>query len=591
MKKTFLIWLVVLWGLGGLPAHAESNATNSPQWQPYRADVFQRAAQEKKLVYLYLEAVWCHWCHVMSDTTHQDPKVLAYLNQHYLAVKVDHDAAPDLANRYRNWGWPALIILDAKKRDLVKRAGYLSPADFLRLLQATVKDPRPERGDHTVFRAAEQAVLSEKQRDFLLQLHQKNYDNQYGGLPLAQKFIDRDSVEYSLMVGSQGNALEKKRALQTLMAAENLLDPIWGGVYQYSTGGIWTKPHFEKIMRVQSSYMRLYTQAYLYTRDPRWLKNAESIASYLKQFLLSPNGSFYVSQDADVAGIADNRQYFALSDAKRRALGMPRIDQHEYTDATAQAAEAFLHLYAADQKPAYLAIAERALNWIMTARVAQQTEQMLVFHHDANPSLAYYLTDHLAAARAFLAMYRVSGDVVWLTRSQQTTNAIVQYFAHAEAGFQTAQTNAELIQAPPVVEENIYVVRFLNLLFQYTGNKNFRQAAEQGMRYLASNEVIDTRFEEVGILMADQELASAPRHFTVVGAKNDPRAQALWRQTWQIPTTYARIEWWDRAAGRLPHHDVEFPVLDEPAGFACSNNRCSRPATTVARWRTLLITP
>jgi len=52
-------------------------------------------------VILNLEAVLCHWCHVMEKMTYSDPDVsFAADQQNYIAVRADQDANPDLSNRY-----------------------------------------------------------------------------------------------------------------------------------------------------------------------------------------------------------------------------------------------------------------------------------------------------------------------------------------------------------------------------------------------------------------------------------------------------------------------------------------------------------
>jgi uncharacterized protein len=73
-------------------------------WQDWSVATFAQARAANKLILLDLVAVWCHWCHVMEATTYRDPAVVAAIAAHYVAVQADHDARPDLAERYRNWG-------------------------------------------------------------------------------------------------------------------------------------------------------------------------------------------------------------------------------------------------------------------------------------------------------------------------------------------------------------------------------------------------------------------------------------------------------------------------------------------------------
>ena len=91
-------------------------------------------------------------------------------------------------------------------------------------------------------------------------------------------------------------------------------------------------PHFEKIMSFQAQYLRQYSQAYALWKDPKYLAAARNIERYLATFLTSPDGAFYVSQDADLNHDTDGHKYYALSDGERRKLGMPRIDKN-YTRA------------------------------------------------------------------------------------------------------------------------------------------------------------------------------------------------------------------------------------------------------------------
>ena len=57
------------------------------QWQPWSADVFARAKREHRFVLLDLEAVWCHWCHVMDEMTYSDERVIALMNQRYIRLQ------------------------------------------------------------------------------------------------------------------------------------------------------------------------------------------------------------------------------------------------------------------------------------------------------------------------------------------------------------------------------------------------------------------------------------------------------------------------------------------------------------------------
>src|ERR1700758_4261456 len=112
-------------------------------WQSWSDDVFAQAKRDHKFVLLDLEAVWCHWCHVMDAETYQDPAVKSLLQAKYLLVKVDQDSRPDLSNRYEDYGWPATVVFDGTGQEIVKRQGYIDPKEMASLLKAIIDDPTP----------------------------------------------------------------------------------------------------------------------------------------------------------------------------------------------------------------------------------------------------------------------------------------------------------------------------------------------------------------------------------------------------------------------------------------------------------------
>jgi uncharacterized protein YyaL (SSP411 family) len=109
-----------------------------------------------------------------------------------------------------------------------------------------------------------------------------------------------------------------------------LIDPVWGGVYQYSDARDWRSPHFEKLMSYQADDLRLYAEAYARWQDPRYLHAAAAILGYIDNFLKAPEGCFYVSEDAGLSVATPGRTFYAYDDVARRKAGMPKVDTHCY---------------------------------------------------------------------------------------------------------------------------------------------------------------------------------------------------------------------------------------------------------------------
>lgn len=577
MVSVHKLILVLLMLGSSLASAAQPGAQIS--WQPWSDGIFEQARREHRLVLLDLEAVWCHWCHVMEEKTYHDSAVVKLINTHYLAVKVDQDANPDISLRYEDYGWPATVVFAVDGSEIVKRRGYIPPERMRAMLQAIVADPTPgpsvlaDQAKPVV--AADATHFRDRQREQILRIYKRGYDQANGGWSTIHKYILTPNMEYALQRAKQGDKKYAAMARQTLDAALNLIDPEWGGIYQYSDKVNWKSPHFEKIMAMQADNLRLYTQAYLLFDEPRYLKAARDIDRYLRDFLTSPEGAFYTSQNADVNMQIDGHAFYPLPDKQRRALGMPSIDTNIYARENGWAIRALAALHDATGDKDVLQRAVRAAQWVIEHRSLPGGG----FRHGAKDRAGPYLGDTLAMGETFLALYASTGEREWLMKARASSEFIQANFASTN-GFVTTVANpaSKGVFRQPVVqmEENVAVARFANLLFHYTGDAKYHATAEHAVRYLVALAHDSTRYL-AGALMAVEEFASDPAHITIVGGKSDTQAQALQAAAIRYASNYRRIEWWDKAEGALPNPDVQYPQLDQAAAFICVNNACSTP--------------
>jgi uncharacterized protein len=570
--RLLTILLATVLCMAGAPT---SKKTAPIAWQPWSDAIFDQAKRENKFVLLDLEAVWCHWCHVMDETTYKTPEVIALIQSKYIPVRVDQDSRPDLSNRYEDYGWPATVVFSPSGSEIVKRQGYLEPRQMIGMLKAIIADPSPGPSVHPepAMKFPDNALLPAELRAELERRYFGQYDSKHGSWGFDQKFLDWTSAEYALARARAGDAKSGEMARQSLNAQFNLIDRVWGGVYQYSVGGDWKEPHFEKIMNFQAGNLRIYSLAYEEWHDPQYLKAAEEVQRFLKSFLSSPEGAFYTSMDADLIEGQHSAAYFKLDEAGRRKLGVPRIDQHIYSRENGWAIDAVATLYAATGDRQYLDQATRAAEWIIENRALPGGG----FRHDTKDAAGPYLADTLTMARAFLTLYEVTGDRKWLERAESAAKFINSNFAGEQAGFTTSKALTDHSYTPrPERDENILLARFTNLLSHYTGNQEYRAMAERAMRYLAAP-TIAQYLPTGGTLLAAQEFSSDPIHITIVGHKDDPAAQALFHAAAAYPSGYLRLEWWDTREGRLPNPDVQYPELKTAAAFICTGNTCSSP--------------
>ncbi len=563
-------------------------------WHTSSDEAFALARREHRFVILDLQAVWCHWCHVMEHETYANAQVRKVLNANYVALKVDQDANPDLSARYGDWGWPATIVFAADGSEIVKRRGYIEPQQMLAMLKAIVADPSPGPSvvDAEQVLPAAASSLTAAQRKQLNDDFVSLYDSKNGGWGDGQRYVDAQAAELAIALTQDGDTAAQKMVRQTLDLNINLIDPVWGGVYQYSIGPGWVSPHFEKIMSFQADDLRLYALAYAIWHEQKYLDAARAIQHYLTNFLLSPEGAFYVSQDADLSHEIDGHKYYALDDAARRKLGLPRIDKHVYTRENGWAIAALCRVHDSLGDAQALTVAERAGAWILTHRAVAGGG----FAHGEKDSAGPYLADNIAMVQALLDLYRSSGKRDWATRAEAALGFVEAHFRAADAGYVTAPAAKDAIGvlAKPVriVDENIALARAANLAYRVTGNARDRKMSEHAMLYAAAPAVLQSRPFLPGLLLADRELSHEPIHIAVVGGKNDPSAQALQVSALRYPAQYLRVDWWDRREGLLPNPDVTYPKLAKAAAFVCTGNACSLPvfdprqiAPTVERLR------
>ncbi len=546
-------------------------------WVNWTPDLFEKATQQKKLVILDLEAVWCHWCHVMEKQTYSDPKIIDLISKNFIAVRVDQDARPDISRRYEDYGWPATIFFNAKGQDLAKRSGYLDKKEMQALLEKLIKSPVPEEDiSHVGLAVPETPFFSKTLKEKLLKSHAAQYDNKNKGWGSIHKFLFGETEEFALRNAWRRDKDDTKRVKETLTAAIALIDPEWGGAYQYSVK-TWNEKHFEKIAQAQKKNLILYSAGYSLFNDPKYLKAANDIRKFLNGFLKSPTGAYYTSQDADLVKGVHSDKYFSLSDKQRRAQGVPAIDKHIYSRENGGFIQGLVALYSVTGEKEILDEA------ITAAKEIEKTRSLRGggFSHDEKDAAGPYLGDTVAMGKAFLDLYQATGDLSWLEKSKAASSFIQKTFSHKESnkdfGFVSSATpiagglNADLDK-----DENIQVARLTNLLFHYTGETAFKKTAEQAMTYLASPTLVK-ELPTGGQLLVEEELTSTPVHLTVVGSKKDPAAAELFKSAQAYPVTYKRMDWYDKSQGKLPNMVVEYPDLPKAAVFACREGRCSAP--------------
>ena len=425
-------------------------------WATLSPETFARAKAERKYIVLDGSAEWCHWCHVMEATTYHDPAVRKILDEHFIAVKVDVDSRPDVEERYGAWGWPATVMFAPDATEIGKYRGYIEPEKFKGILEEIVAsgiaDKRRGDKEKLVARAPRLGALSEEQLAWIqastdLSLDEY-YDEEQGSWGRHQKAPLGYDNAWLLLKASKGDEESNKRLVFTLDQQSKLLDPVWGGIYQYSAAGDWDSPHFEKLMTFQAPALDNYATAYRLTSDPKQLARARAILGYLDRFMKSPEGGFYTTQDADVNAhdrtktFVDGHQYYPLDESHRLAVGLPRIDTHEYGKENGLAIAAYCTMFEVTKDPGVRASAEKAARRVLATH-APGDERGGITHDVANPEKkekVLFLSDNASFGLALVRLFEVTKRDEYLKKARAIADFMIAELTDEDSGGLFAST-------------------------------------------------------------------------------------------------------------------------------------------------------
>ncbi|MFH5806705.1 thioredoxin domain-containing protein [Alienimonas sp. DA493] len=317
--------------------YLRQHAENPVDWFPWGDEAFEKAAAEDKPVFLSVGYSACHWCHVMERESFESEEVAAFLNEHFVSVKVDREERPDVDAVYMDavqaltggGGWPMSVFLRPDRRPFYGGTYWPHPPrpgmpGFLHILTRLNHVWRAERenantaaeGLTDAVRQAAEAPPSgdgEPGADLLETAGRKllRYaDREQGGFGRAPKFPHAVDLRVLLRIGrrfGEPEATEHVTNTLDLMVRGGIYDQLGGGFHRYSTDGQWLVPHFEKMLYDQGLLVPALLEASLADGgDAGARKNARRAAretcNYVLREMTVDGGAFAAAQDADTDG-------------------------------------------------------------------------------------------------------------------------------------------------------------------------------------------------------------------------------------------------------------------------------------------------
>jgi uncharacterized protein YyaL (SSP411 family) len=310
-----------------------AHARNPVDWYPWGPDALARAAEMDRPIFLSIGYAACHWCHVMERESFEDEALAAYLNAHFVPIKVDREERPDLDGVYMaavqamtgKGGWPLSVFLAPDGRPFfggtyfppVPRHGLPGFGQVLAGVHEAWQEQRTavaETGAAVVAhlreargmgKAAEALPAVEDLASASAALA-AGFDEENGGWGGAPKFPQPMAIEFvlrrHLATGDPRPLAIARRALDR-MADGGVHDQLGGGFHRYATDARWLVPHFEQMLYDNAQLSRVYLHAWQLTREPRYLEVVVGVLDFLLRELRTPGGGFAASLDADTDGV------------------------------------------------------------------------------------------------------------------------------------------------------------------------------------------------------------------------------------------------------------------------------------------------
>jgi len=310
--------------------YLQQHAHNPVNWYPWGEEAFAAARRLGRPVLVSIGYSTCHWCHVMEEESFDDVATARFLNEHFVAIKVDREVRPDVDAVYMaavqalqgSGGWPLNVWVTPQGEPFFGGT-YFPPRDkpgrpgFRTVLQAVVDRWAEQRDDvqqmavelsAAVRRSLSPSPASRTPEPSAAPLHAAvdayaaRFDATWGGIEGRPKFPASLPVRLLLRYHRRtGDPRALQMATLTLerMAAGGIHDPLGGGFHRYAVDARWRVPHFEKMLYDNAQRALEYLEGWQATGREDFAEVVRSTLGYVTREMTSPEGGFYSATDAD----------------------------------------------------------------------------------------------------------------------------------------------------------------------------------------------------------------------------------------------------------------------------------------------------
>jgi uncharacterized protein YyaL (SSP411 family) len=581
---------------------------SSINWYSWGNEAFEKAKAENKPILLSISGSWCHWCHVMDNTTYSDKQVTRTINRDFVPIRVDTDRRPDINARYNLGGWPTTAFLTPEGH-IITGATYIPPEKMLASMEEVTELYREDserikkearirdsgisgaeenfqrKGKRTVARG-DGALETETFADllgFAADKVKEQYDKEYGGFGNSPKFPMFEALELAQVAYLyQGGKDWREIFEQTLhsMYSGGIYDPEEGGFFRYSTTRDWSIPHYEKMLEDNARMLSLLLTSSKLTGDEFFAAAARDVLRYLENNLYLPEREGWAgSQDAD-------EEYYSLPLDERQKREKPRIDRTIYVSWNALLIRSLFKAAVILAEPRWYDLAMKTLNMLKDRCFSRELGMAHYLAEGENEAQIWgLLEDQAAMGLALTAAYQHSGDMKWLDIARELASFCLKKLAREEGAFRDRPVEKEELGklSRPVydIENNSLCANWFVEMASLTGEEAYLEKGADIIHAFMDKYRSHSLFS-AGLALAAFGVRERGAVIDVVGPHNDLGLLPLHSTALAafVPPKVVRLLEPEKAAeiGRVEYADIKVA-----SAFACLGRHCFEPATEPAQ--------
>jgi len=498
------------------------HAHNPVHWQPWSEESLALAKDMDKPLLISIGYAACHWCHVMAHETFEDEASARIMNDHFICIKVDREERPDIDAVYMqavqmmtgSGGWPLHVFALPDGRPFF--GGTYFPREqwqhICRSVNHEFENNREKLSNFAdklgkglqvrvpvinspITTRFDQGLVSKAVENL-----QDHFDNKHGGFLGAPKFPMPALLDllhdYGLVTNNDAIQYHLRHTLNRITMG-GIYDHVGGGFSRYSVDSRWKVPHFEKMLYDNAQMLSLLCKTYRTEASKLYEERIRETADFILRDLITREGLFASSIDADSEGIEGQfyiwdeaelknvlgsqfplaKTIFSIDaygswennkvilqmqhdyETQAQRLKVPLEDLHESVHQIKKrlflqrqkrtlpardekmliswnglAIQALINAAIALDQPQYVAAAQQAAGYIIE-NLRMESGGLFHVFSQGHAYTSGFLDDYSHMIRALIALYQVDLDEKWLHHAQTLMQYVFKHFLDAETGF------------------------------------------------------------------------------------------------------------------------------------------------------------